>query len=73
MNVYTYTEARRELASVLDKASEEGAVRIKRRNGQVFVLKPESVEDSPFDKVQSIDSGLSGDDIVEMVRESRQS
>jgi hypothetical protein len=26
VNVYTYTEARRELASLLDQASEEGAV-----------------------------------------------
>ena len=71
MNVYTYTEARRKLASVLDKAQEEGAVRIKRRNGQVFVLKPEPVEESPFDKVQSVDTGLSGSEIVEMVCESR--
>lgn len=71
MNVYTYTEARRKLASVLDKAREEGAVRIKRRNGQVFVLKPEPVEESPFDKVQSVRAGLSGSEIVEMVRESR--
>ena len=72
MNVYTYTEARRKLASVLDKAHEEGAVRITRRNGQVFVLKPEAAEESPFDKVASVDSDLSGEDIVALVRESRE-
>lgn len=72
MKVYTYTEARQKLASLLDKANEEGAVRIKRRNGQVFTVKPEPSEESPFDKVQSVKSGLSGSEIVEMVRESRE-
>ena len=72
MNVYTYTEARRKLASVLDKAHAEGAVRIRRRNGQVFVLRPEPGEESPFDNVASVDSGLSGEDIVQLVRESRE-
>ena len=72
MNVYTYTEARRKLAAVLDKAHEEGAVRIKRRNGQTFVLRPEPREESPFDGVNSVDSGLSEADIVDLVRESRE-
>lgn len=71
MNVYTYTEARRELASLLDKASEEGAVRIQRRNGQSFVLRPEPKEESPFDGVTGVKTDLSGADVVEMVRESR--
>jgi hypothetical protein len=71
MNVYTYTEARRELASLLDKASEEGAVRIQRRNGQSFVLRPEPKEESPFDGVTGVKTDLSGADVVEMVRASR--
>ena len=72
MNVYTYTEARQKLAAVLDKAYEEGAVRIKRRNGQTFVLRPEPREESPFDGVNSVDSSLSEADIVDLVRESRE-
>jgi len=71
MNVYTYTEARRELASLLDQASEEGAVRIQRRNGQAFVLRPEEKTASPFDDVTGVDAGLSAADVGEMVRESR--
>jgi PHD/YefM family antitoxin component YafN of YafNO toxin-antitoxin module len=39
MNVYTYTEARQNLASLLDQAAREGEVRIKRKDGQVFVIK----------------------------------
>ena len=72
MNVYTYTEARRELASLLDQASEEGAVRIQRRNGQAFVLRPEPKEESPFDGVTGVQTDLAGADVVEMVRESRE-
>lgn len=33
MNVYTFSEARQNLASVLDEAQRKGAVRIKRRDG----------------------------------------
>ena len=36
MVVYTYSEARQNFASVLDKAVQEGEVRVKRKDGQVF-------------------------------------
>ena len=35
MKVYTYSEARQRLASVLDAAQRDGAVRIRRRDGQL--------------------------------------
>ncbi len=41
MKEYTYSEARQKLSAVLDEAKREGAVRIRRRDGQVFVLKSE--------------------------------
>ena len=37
MRVYTYSEARQKLASLLDIAQTEGAVAIRRRNGQTFI------------------------------------
>ncbi len=40
MVVYTYSEARQKLASLLDQVLLEGEVRIKRRDGQVFIIKP---------------------------------
>ncbi len=40
MKVYTYSEARQRLASLLDEALREGEVRIKRRDGDEFVLTP---------------------------------
>lgn len=68
--VYTYTEARQNLASLLDKAADEGEVRVKRRDGQVFVIRPERTTTSPLD-VKGIDLDLSTDEILQFIAESR--
>jgi len=38
MNVYTYSKARKELASLLDEVREQGSGQIKRRNGETFIV-----------------------------------
>ncbi|MDH7485063.1 MAG: type II toxin-antitoxin system Phd/YefM family antitoxin [Anaerolineae bacterium] len=68
--VYTYTEARQNLASLLDKAAREGAVRVKRKDGQIFVIKPEQQAGSPLD-VEGIDLDISTAEIVQFVQEGR--
>jgi prevent-host-death family protein len=68
---YTYSEARQNLSTILDKAREEGEVRIVRKNGQVFVIKPEKTSKSPLD-VPGIKLGLTADEIVSIVREGRE-
>ena len=70
MKVYTYSEARRQLASVLDAAQQDGAVRIRRRDGRTFVLQWETSKSSPLD-VEGVDLDISTSDIVSLVRESR--
>ena len=70
MKVYTYSEARQNLASLLEEARREGAVRIQRRDGQSFVLTPESTSSSPLD-VEGVDLRITRDEIVGFVRESR--
>ena len=70
MKEYTYSEARHRLASVLDRAQREGAVRIRRRNGQVFVLRPQLASKSPLD-VPGINLNLGREAIVEMIRAGR--
>ena len=70
MKVYTYSEARQQLASVLDAAHQDGAVRIRRRDGRTFVLQLETSKSSPSD-VEGVDLGISTSDIVSLVRESR--
>lgn len=70
MIVYTYSEARQKLAQVLDQVLQQGEVRIKRRDGQVFVIKPETRAGSPLD-VPGIDTNLNAGEIVEFIHEGR--
>ena len=71
MKAYTYSEARQNFASVLEIAQRDGAVRIRRKDGRSFVLQPESSELSPLE-VEGVDLGLTGTEIVEMIREGRE-
>jgi hypothetical protein len=71
VTVYTFSEARQKFAALLERARREGAVRVKRRDGQVFLIQPERSRRSPLD-VAGIDSDVSGEEIVDMVREMRQ-
>lgn len=72
MNIYTYSEARQNLATLLDRALKLGGVHIRRRDGSLFILKPEPKkrDSSPLD-VPSLSLPLSRKDIVKAVRESR--
>ena len=70
MIVYTYSEARQGLASLLDKAAQEGEVRIKRKDGQVFVIRPEPRTDSP-QGIEGIDLGLTSSEILAFIQEGR--
>jgi len=40
MKVYSFSEARQNFAAVLDNAQKEGAVRIMRRDGRIFIIQP---------------------------------
>jgi len=70
MIVYTYSEARQKLATVLDKARKEGEVRIKRKDGQIFIIKPQAQKDSPLNVV-GIDLDLTSEEIVATIQEGR--
>ncbi len=70
MREYTYSEARQKLSRLLDEARREGAVRIRRRDGQAFVLKSERAKRSPLD-VKGLNLNVSREEIVEYIREGR--
>ncbi len=70
MIVYTYTEARQKLATLLEQAAQKGEVRIKRKDGRVFVVKPESRADSPLN-VEGINLGVTTPEIIEFIQEGR--
>lgn len=70
MKVYTYSEARQHLADLLDQAQQDGEVRIQRRDGQVFVIMPEPLSESPLD-VPGVDLSFTAEEIVSFVHEGR--
>ena len=70
MIVYTYSEARQNFAALLDRAAQEGEVRVKRKDGQVFVIQPAPREDSPLN-VKGIDLGLTASEILQFIQEGR--
>ena len=70
MKVFTYSEARQNLAQLLILAQSE-EVEIRRKDGTVFSLVEKGKNDkSPFD-VPGIKSAATMDDILDAVRESR--
>lgn len=70
MKVYTYSEARRWFARVLDEARTGGEVRVKRRDGTEFTIRPVIGEGSPLD-VPGVDTDISRNDIMDAIRDSR--
>ncbi|MGH7579379.1 MAG: type II toxin-antitoxin system Phd/YefM family antitoxin [Gemmatimonadales bacterium] len=70
MKEFTAAEARQRLASLLDRASKDGAVRIRRKDGQAFVLRPEQSSRSPLD-VPAVEARLDRDQILDAIREGR--
>ena len=70
MKTYTYSEARQNLAALLEEASRSGEVRIRRRDGRSFAVRPAKPKRSPLD-VSGIKSDLSSDEIVNVIREGR--
>ncbi|OGV70387.1 MAG: prevent-host-death protein [Lentisphaerae bacterium RIFOXYA12_FULL_48_11] len=71
MNIYTYSEARQQLSTVLDSAKRSGKVLIKRQDGSTFSLVPELQLRSPLD-IKGINTAITTKDILSFVRESRE-
>ncbi len=70
MNVYTYSEARQKLATLLNKAKKEGKVIIKRKDGSTFELRAINDNKSPLD-VKGIKLDISAEEIVDFIEEAR--
>ena len=70
MKIYTYTQAREQLAAVLDEAKTEEVI-IRRRNGDQFSISLRRTERSPLE-VEPVRSRATTADILEAIRESRE-
>ena len=71
MRVMTYSEARQNFATVLDKSAEEGAVLVKRADGSMFRISPEVRGTSPFAGIKTL-FDLRQTDILSALHESRE-
>jgi prevent-host-death family protein len=71
MQVYSYSEARQKLATVLKQAESTGKVIIRRKDGRTFALIPEQIAASPLD-VPSIEAKITTEEIVDIIREGRE-
>jgi len=70
MKVYTYSDARRLLAQILDEAREEGEVRVRRQDGSEFAIRPVKTIGSPLD-VPAVQTDITRSEILAAIRESR--
>ena len=71
MMVYSYAEVREGLSALLERASTEGQVEFRSRDGRVFIIRPEQpLKTSPFD-VRSVKLPITNFDILEAIRESQ--
>jgi prevent-host-death family protein len=70
MKVYTYSEARQRLSTLLEEALRDGSVGIRRKGRPLFVIRPERAQGSPLD-VRGVDLDITTDEIVGLIRESR--
>ena len=70
MIVYTYSEARQDLASLLETAMMDADVLNRRKDGQVFVVRPQTQFDSPLD-IERLNLGITANEILEFIQEGR--
>ncbi len=70
MQTYTGTELEN-LSFLLDQAVRDGEIRIRRDDGVVFVLRPETTQRSALD-VAGINLSVTTQEIIDIVREGRE-
>ena len=69
MKVYTYSQARQNLAEVLNQSKDEEVI-IRRRGGDAFAVVPKARQGSPFD-VPGVKTRVTTPDILSAIQESR--
>lgn len=71
MKAFSFREASRNLAGLLDAAKQDGAALVRHQDGRAFVVRPENSLKSVLG-VKGVDLGVTTDDIVATVREGRE-
>lgn len=71
MKIFTYSDARQKFSYVLESAQKDGKVLIRRRDGRIFSIRPETSSKSPFD-ILGVETSVTTTEIIESLRESRE-
>jgi Antitoxin Phd_YefM, type II toxin-antitoxin system len=70
MKVFTFSEARQQLSTVLDLAQSEGEVRVSRRDGRMFVIQPVQSKKSPL-SITGVTTDITVEELLGFIHESR--
>jgi hypothetical protein len=71
MKEYTYSEARQNLSTLLDEVETYGEIRIQRRDGRTFIVRPAPLSTSPLD-VPAVPTDITKEEILSTIREIRE-
>jgi hypothetical protein len=70
MKVYSDSEAQNDLNTILSEACKAGAVGIRQKDGQTFIVRPENMPDSPLN-VKGVNLPITTEEIVGFIHEAR--
>jgi len=70
MKKYTFSEARKNLADLLEKAKKGEKILITRKDGSIFEIKALKTKRSPLD-VKGININITKKEIVDLIKEVR--
>ena len=70
MAIYKFSEARQNLASLLQAAVKDGKVMILRKDGIIFGLRSQNSKRSPLD-VEGVDVDVSSEDILSAIHDGK--
>ena len=68
----SFEEALNRFQELFDEVEKEGALRIRRKDGKVFVLKVEGSDRRPPLDVEGVETDLTLDEILQVIREGRE-
>ncbi|MBE6349055.1 MAG: hypothetical protein J6K22_07315 [Spirochaetaceae bacterium] len=71
MLVMTYSEARQNFATALEKSKKDGGVLVTRSDGSCFKITPEENYTSPFENIKTL-ANIKKEILLEVLRESRE-
>lgn len=70
MKIYSESDAKENLETVLSEARKDGAVGIRQKDGLTFIIRPEDIPDSPLN-VKGVNLPITTEEIFGFIHEAR--